>query len=96
MGAGGDAEEVVLFTATPSFTWVLRDVLVNLGTTGSMIFYLHLFAGSRIAVLMYETATAGKTIHLDCRQVLEAGDYLRGYATGGTWNAVLTGYQLVK
>lgn len=91
---GVEDVDTLIFTASSSFAWVIRDVLAHIQLP-STAFYLQLKSGDRATALIAQPVTSASTIHLELRQRMEAGDQLIVYSTGAPWSIAVTGYQLV-
>jgi hypothetical protein len=92
--SGVDGVSKTIFTASPSFAWVVRDVSVWLPTAPTE-FYLQLWTpGVDFVPILYLKTTAVGSYHSEMRQRMESGDYLVAVSVGGHWAIAVTGYQL--
>jgi hypothetical protein len=87
------ASTVALFTAAPEQHVVVRDIVVVIYATAAGALQIwHGTGATTRPLLSLPSLEPLRSVHVDLRQALEAGDVVTASSSAGPWAAVVTGY----
>lgn len=92
----GTKEVVLLGTVPPGHVWVIRDIIWDVGSTGSDLVYLYLQSREAAYVFYRQEHLGPASFHQELRVVLDEGDELHGAAAMTNTTLVVTGYDFLS
>jgi hypothetical protein len=86
------AQSHVEYTVPTGITTVIRDISLTSFAGGATSILINRTGGS--AIYFAASAAAGTPFHEECRIVLNAGESITVDSFSGSWQGILSGYEL--